>query len=157
EDKSIEVASTTSTQDSGLFDYLLPIFKEKTGITVKVVAQATSKAMYTGRRGYANLVFVYAKSAASKFPAQDWGVKRYPVMYNDLVLIGTKSDAAGIKGMNDVAKAFQTIKDKQKPVIPRADRSRTHIGELNLWKIADIDIENAKGPWGKSVGQGMGA
>ena len=157
EDKSIVVASTTSTQDSGLFDYLLPIFKEKTGITVKVVAQGTGQALDTGRRGDADVVFVHAKSAEEKFLAEGHGVKRYPVMYNDFVLIGPKSDPAGIKGMKDVAKAFQTIKDKQAPFISRGDRSGTHIAELNLWKIADTDIENDKGPWYKSVGQGMGA
>src|SRR5262249_10855376 len=101
EDKSIVVASTTSTQDSGMFDYVLPIFKEKTGITVKVVAQGTGQALDTGRRGEADVVFVHAKSAEEKFLAEGHGVKRYPVMYNDFVLIGPKSDPAGIKGMKD--------------------------------------------------------
>ena len=100
------VASTTSTQDSGLFEYLLPLFKKKTGITVKVVAQGTGQALDTGRRGDADVVFVHAKSAEEKFLAEGQGVKRYPVMYNDFVLIGPKSDPAGIKGMKDVAKAF---------------------------------------------------
>ena len=106
QDKSIVVASTTSTQDSGLFEYLLPLFKTKTGITVKVVAQGTGQALDTGRRGDADVVFVHAKSAEEKFLAEGQGVKRYPVMYNDFVLIGPKSDPAGIKGMKDVAKAF---------------------------------------------------
>jgi tungstate transport system substrate-binding protein len=157
QDKSIVVASTTSTQDSGLFDYLLPLYKQKTGVTVKVVAQGTGQALDTGRRGDADVVFVHAKSAEMKFLSEGQGVKRYPVMYNDFVLIGPKSDPAGIKGMKDVAKAMQTIKDKQAPFISRGDRSGTHIAELALWKDASIDIEKDKGPWYKSIGQGMGA
>jgi tungstate transport system substrate-binding protein len=157
QDKSIVVASTTSTQDSGLFEYLLPIFKQKTGITVKVVAQGTGQALDTGRRGDADVVFVHAKSAEEKFLAEGQGVKRYPVMYNDFVLIGPKSDPAHVKGMKDVAKAFQTIKDKQAPFISRGDRSGTNIAELKLWKDAGIDIAKDKGPWYKAIGQGMGA
>jgi len=158
EDKAIVVASTTSTQDSGLFDHILPLFKQKTGIDVKVVAQGTGQALDTGRRGDADVVFVHAKSAEEKFLAEGAGVKRYPVMYNDFVLIGPKSDPAGIKGMNDVAKAFQTIKEKQAPFVSRGDRSGTHIAELTIWnKDAGIDIDKEKGPWYKSIGQGMGA
>jgi tungstate transport system substrate-binding protein len=157
QDKSIVVASTTSTQDSGLFEYLLPIFKQKTGITVKVVAQGTGQALDTGRRGDADVVFVHAKSAELKFLAAGQGVKRYPVMYNDFVLIGPKSDPAHLKGMKDVAKAFQVLKDKRIPFISRGDRSGTNIAELNLWKDAGIDINNDKGPWYKAIGQGMGA
>jgi len=158
EDKSIVVASTTSTQDSGLFDHILPLFKQKTGIDVKVVAQGTGQALDTGRRGDADVVFVHAKSAEEKFLAEGAGVRRYPVMYNDFVLIGPKSDPAGIKGMNDVAKAFQTIKEKQAPFVSRGDRSGTHIAELTIWnKDAGIDIDKEKGPWYKSIGQGMGA
>ena len=157
EDKSIVVASTTSTQDSGLFEYLLPIFKQKTGITVKVLAQGTGQALDTARRGDADVVFVHGKSAEEKFLAEGEGVKRFPVMYNDFVLIGPKDDPAGVKGMNDVAKAFQTIKDKQACFVSRGDRSGTHIAELNLWKATDTDIEKNNGPWYKSIGQGMGA
>jgi tungstate transport system substrate-binding protein len=157
QDKSIVVASTTSTQDSGLFEYLLPIFKAKTGITVKVVAQGTGQALDTGRRGDADVVFVHAKSAEEKFLAEGQGVKRYPVMYNDFVLIGPKSDPAGIKGMKDVAKAFQTIEAKQAPFISRGDRSGTNIAELKLWKDAGVNIDKDKGPWYKAIGQGMGA
>jgi tungstate transport system substrate-binding protein len=157
QDKSIVVASTTSTQDSGLFEYLLPLFTKKTGITVKVVAQGTGQALDTGRRGDADVVFVHAKSAEEKFLAEGQGVKRFPVMYNDFVLIGPKNDPAGIKGMKDVGKAFQTIKDKQASFISRGDRSGTHIAELKLWQDAGIDIEKDKGPWYKSIGQGMGA
>jgi tungstate transport system substrate-binding protein len=158
EDKSIVVSSTTSTQDSGLFGHILPLFKAKTGIDVKVIAQGTGQALDTGRRGDADVVFVHAKSAEQKFLAEGEGVKRYPVMYNDFVLIGPKSDPAGVKGMKDVAKAFQTIKEKQASFISRGDRSGTHIAELAIWnKDAGIDPEKDKGPWYKSIGQGMGA
>ena len=158
EEKSIVVSSTTSTQDSGLFGHILPLFKQKTGIDVKVVAQGTGQALDTGRRGDADVVFVHAKSAEEKFLAEGEGVKRYPVMYNDFVLIGPNSDPAGIKGVKDVAKALQTIKEKQAPFISRGDRSGTHIAELSLWnKDTGIDIEKDKGPWYKSIGQGMGA
>jgi tungstate transport system substrate-binding protein len=157
QDKSIVVASTTSTQDSGLFEYLLPIFKQQTGITVKVVAQGTGQALDTGRRGDADVVFVHAKSAEEKFLAEGQGVRRFPVMYNDFVLIGPKSDPAHVKGMKDVAKAFTAIKDKQASFISRGDRSGTNIAELKLWNDAGIDIEKDKGPWYKAIGQGMGA
>jgi len=158
QDKSIVVSSTTSTQDSGLFGYILPLFKEKTGIDVKIIAQGTGQALDTGRRGDADVVFVHAKSAEEKFLAEGQGVKRYPVMYNDFVLIGPKNDPAGVKGMKDIAKAFQTIKEKQASFISRGDRSGTHIAELAIWnKDAGIDIERDKGPWYKSIGQGMGA
>lgn len=158
QNKSIVVSSTTSTQDSGLFGHILPLFKQKTGIEVKVVAQGTGQALDTGRRGDADVVFVHAKAQEEKFLAEGEGVKRYPVMYNDFVLIGPKSDPAGIKGMKDVAKALQMIKDKQAPFISRGDRSGTHLAELALWnRNAGIDIEKEKGPWYKSIGQGMGA
>jgi len=157
QDKSIVVASTTSTQDSGLFEYLLPLYKKKTGVTVKVIAQGTGQALDTGRRGDADVVFVHAKSAEEKFLAEGQSAKRYPVMYNDFVLIGPRTDPAGIKAMKDVAKAMQSIKDHQASFISRGDRSGTHIAELQLWKDAGIDIENDKGFWYKSIGQGMGA
>src|SRR5450755_3548645 len=141
DDKTIVVASTTSTQDSGLFEYLLPIYKQKTGVTVKVVSQGTGQALDTGRRGDADVVFVHAKSAELKFLAEREGVKRFPVMYNDFVLIGPKSDPAGIKGMADVGKALTTIKDKQADFISRGDKSGTHIAEVNLWKASGAAIE----------------
>ncbi|MFZ1198350.1 MAG: extracellular solute-binding protein [Pseudolabrys sp.] len=157
QEKSIVVASTTSTQDSGLFEYLLPIFQQKTGIAVKVIDQGTGQALDTGRRGDADVVFVHAKSAEEKFLAEGQGVKRYPVMYNDFILIGPKSYPAGVKG-KDVIKAFRTIKEKQAPFVSRGDRSGTHIAELALWnKDAGIEIEKEKGTWYKSIGQGMGA
>jgi tungstate transport system substrate-binding protein len=157
QDKSIIVASTTSTEDSGLFEYLLPLYKQKTGVTVKVIAQGTGQALDTGRRGDADVVFVHARSAELKFLSEGQGVQRYPVMYNDFVLIGPKSDPADIKGLKDVVKAFQIIKDKQASFISRGDRSGTNIAELQLWKDSGIDIEKDKGPWYKAIGQGMGA
>ena len=157
QEKSIVVASTTSAQDSGLFDYLLPIFKQKTGITVKVLGQGTGQALDTARRGDADVVFVHSKSSEEKFLAEGEGVKRFPVMYNNYVLIGPKDDPAGIKGMKDVAKALQIIKQKQACFVSRGDRSGTHVKELDLWKAADADIEKDRGPWYKSIGQGIGA
>jgi tungstate transport system substrate-binding protein len=157
QDQSIVVASTTSTQDSGLFEYLLPLYKKKTGVVVKVIAQGTGQALDTGRRGDADVVFVHAKSEELKFLAEGQGVRRYPVMYNDFVLIGPHSDPAAIKGIKDVGKAFQAIKDKEAAFVSRGDRSGTHIAELQLWNDAGIDIGKAKGQWYKSIGQGMGA
>jgi tungstate transport system substrate-binding protein len=158
QDKSIVVSSTTSTQDSGLFGHILPIFKAKTGIDVKVVSQGTGQALDTGRRGDVDVVFVHARPQEEKFVADGFGVKRYPVMYNDFILIGPKSDPAGIKGAKDVAAALKTIKEKASPFISRGDKSGTHSAELSLWKIAGIDVAGAdKGPWYKEIGQGMGA
>ena len=156
QEKSIVVASTTSTQDSGLFGYLLPIVKQKTGIEVKVLAQGTGQALDTARRCDADVVFVHAKSAEEKFLAEGFSVKRYPVMYNDFILIGSKDDPAGIKG-KEILTALQTINAKAAPFISRGDRSGTNIAELALWKEAGVDIANDKGLWYKEIGQGMGA
>jgi tungstate transport system substrate-binding protein len=156
EDRSIVVASTTSTQDSGLFGYLLPIFKAKTGIEVKVIAQGTGQALDTARRGDADVVFVHAKSQEEKFLAEGFGVKRFDVMYNDFVLIGPKGDPAGVKG-KDIETALKTIQAKNVPFVSRGDRSGTHAVELALWKQAGIDIAAGKGPWYREIGQGMGA
>ena len=157
QDKSILVASTTSTQDSGLFGHLLPMFKAKTGIDVKVVAQGTGQAIDTGRRGDADVLFVHAKAAEEKFLAEGFGVKRYPVMYNDFILVGPQGDPAGIKGSKDIVAAFKALKDKGIAFISRGDKSGTHQAELNLWTVAGIDIAKSKGPWYKEIGQGMGA
>ncbi len=157
QDKSIVVASTTSTEDSGLFEYLLPIFKQATGITVKVIAQGTGQALDTGRRGDADVVFVHARPAEEKFLAEGWGVKRYPVMYNDFILVGPKSDPAGVDGTKDIVAALKAIAAKQAPFVSRGDRSGTNQAELQLWKEAGIDIATAKGPWYRDIGQGMGA
>jgi len=155
-DRSIVVASTTSTQDSGLFGYLLPLFTAKTGIAVKVIAQGTGQALDTARRGDADVVFVHAKAQEEKFLAEGFGVKRFDVMYNDFVLIGPKADPAGVKGGN-IETALKTIKEKAAPFISRGDRSGTHTAELALWKQAGIDIEATRGPWYRAIGQGMGA
>ncbi|ACI93819.1 extracellular tungstate binding protein [Afipia carboxidovorans OM5] len=157
QEKSIVVASTTSTQDSGLFGHILPAFKKKTGIDVRVIAQGTGQALDTGRRGDADVVFVHAKAAEEKFLSEGFAKKRYPVMYNDFVLIGPKNDPAGVKGTKDIVAALKAIKDKGLPFISRGDRSGTHMAELKLWKAADIDIAKDKGPWYKDIGQGMGA
>jgi tungstate transport system substrate-binding protein len=157
QEKSIVVSSTTSTQDSGLFGHILPLFKSKTGIEVKVVSQGTGQALDTGRRGDADVVFVHAKSAEQRFLDEGFSLKRYPVMYNDFVLIGPTSDPAGIKGSKDIVAALKTIKDKGAPFISRGDKSGTHVAELALWKVAGIDVETEKGPWYRSIGQGMGA
>jgi tungstate transport system substrate-binding protein len=157
QDKSIVVASTTSTEDSGLFGYLLPIFKAKTGITVKVIAQGTGQALDTARRGDADVVFVHARPAEEKFVAEGFGVKRFDVMYNDFVLIGPKSDPAGVKGTKDILAALKSIKAKEAPLVSRGDRSGTHQAELALWKDAGVDIAKDKGPWYRDIGQGMGA
>ena len=157
QDKSIVVASTTSTQDSGLFGHILPLFKAKTGIDVKVISQGTGQALDTGRRGDADVVFVHARPQEEKFVADGFGVKRNPVMYNDFILVGPKSDPAGAKG-KDIVAGLKAIKDKAAPFISRGDKSGTHAAELALWKIAGIDVAGAdKGPWYKEIGQGMGA
>jgi tungstate transport system substrate-binding protein len=157
EDNSIVVASTTSTQDSGLFDYLLPIVRQKTGITVKVIAQGTGQALDTGRRGDADVVFVHAKAAELKFLAEGESLRRYPVMYNDFVLIGPKSDPAGIAGMKNIVRALQIIEANKIAFISRGDNSGTHMAELALWKDCGVDLNKDRGPWYKSIGQGMGA
>ena len=157
QDQSIVVASTTSTQDSGLFDHILPLFEEKTGIDVKVVAQGTGQALDTGRRGDADVVFVHAKAPEEKFIEEGFGVKRFDVMYNDFVLIGPKSDPAAISGSQDIAAALTAIETKEAPFVSRGDKSGTHSAELRLWKAAGVDIEAAKGAWYKEIGQGMGA
>jgi tungstate transport system substrate-binding protein len=157
QENSIVVASTTSTQDSGLFDYILPRFKAKTGIDVKVVAEGTGQALDTARRGDADVVLVHAKSAEEKFLAEGYGVKRYPVMYNDFILVGPRSDPASIKGSKDVLASLAAIKRKRATFISRGDRSGTNIAELELWRLAGFDIATAKGSWYKEIGQGMGA
>src|SRR6516165_7252355 len=119
QDRSIVIASTTSTEDSGLFGHILPLFKEKTGIDVKVIALGTGQALDAARRGDADVVFVHAKSSEEEFLAQGFGVRRYPVMYNDFILVGPKSDPAGIKGSKDILAALRAIKDKRLPFISR--------------------------------------
>jgi tungstate transport system substrate-binding protein len=156
QEKFIVVASTTSTEQSGLFGYLLPLFQKKTGTQVRVVALGTGQALDLARRGDADVVFVHAKSAEEKFLAEGHGVKRFPVMYNDFVLIGPKADPARIAGGRDILAALKKIKSAGAPFVSRGDRSGTHIAELALWKLAGIDIAKEKGPWYKDTGQGMG-
>ena len=152
----ITVASTTSTEQSGLFKHLLPIFERKTGIQVRVVAVGTGQALDIGRRGDADVVLVHAKPLEEKFMAEGQGVKRYDVMYNDFVLIGPKSDPAHVQGTKDVAVAFRKIKEAQAPFVSRGDRSGTHFAELKIWRLAGIDIAREKGAWYRDTGQGMG-
>jgi tungstate transport system substrate-binding protein len=158
QEKSIIVASTTSTQDNGLFGHLLPIFKAKTGINVKVVAQGTGQALQAARRGDADVVFVHARPLEEQFVADGFGVKRFPVMYDDFILVGPKSDPARAKG-RDIVAGLTKIKAKGASFISRGDRSGTHAAELKFWKIAQVDITNKKikGSWYKAVGQDMGA
>lgn len=155
QEKSIVVSSTTSTEQSGLFNFMLPIFKMKTGIEVKVVAVGTGQALDIGRRGDADVVFVHDKSAEEKFIDEGFSTKRYEVMYNDFVLIGPKSDPAKIAGGKDIQVALQKIAAAQAPFVSRADKSGTHAAELRYWKGAGISV--SPGPsWYKETGSGMG-
>jgi tungstate transport system substrate-binding protein len=152
----ITVASTTSTEQSGLFRHLLPIFEKKTGIQVRVVALGTGQALDMGRRGDADVVFVHARPLEERFVAEGFGVRRYEVMYNDFVLIGPKWDPAGVAGGKDVVKAFQQIQKTRTAFLSRGDRSGTHFAELEIWKAAVVDITSEKGPWYRETGSGMG-
>ena len=156
QERFITVASTTSTEQSGLFGHLLPRFEQKTGIKVHVVAVGTGQALDLARRGDADVVFVHARSAEEKFLAEGHGVKRYPVMYNDFVLLGPKSDAAKIAGGKDILEAFKKLDAARAPFVSRGDKSGTHLAELDLWEAAGIDIDKVKGPWYRDTGQGMG-
>ena len=154
--KYITVASTTSTEQSGLFRHILPLFQKKTGIEVRVVAVGTGQALDMGRRGDADVVFVHARAAEEKFVAEGYGVRRLPVMFNDFVLIGPKSDAARVAGGKDILAALRKIKDANSPFVSRGDRSGTHMAELALWREAGISIGEDKGAWYRDTGQGMG-
>ena len=156
QDRSITVASTTSTEQSGLFGYLLPLFTKEKGIAVKVVAVGTGQALDIGRRGDADVVFVHDRVAEDKFMSEGQGVKRFDVMYNDFVIVGPKSDPAHIAGDKDVADALRKIAAAKEPFISRGDKSGTHAAELRLWKEAGVDIATAKGSWYREIGQGMG-
>ena len=156
EDRAIVLASTTSTQDSGLLDYLLPIFTAKTGIEVAVIARRTDEVLDGARRGEADVVLMHARPQEEKFVADGFGAKRFDVMYNDFVLIGPKSDPAGVKG-KDIATALKAIEAKGAPFVTRGDRSGTHAAELALWIVAGIDIASVKGAWYREIGQGTTA
>ena len=153
--KSITVASTTSTEQSGLFKHLLPRFTDKTGIEVKVVAVGTGQALDIGRRGDADVVFVHDRAAEEKFVAAGFATKRQDVMYNDFVIVGPKSDPAKAAG-KDVLAALRRIAERKAPFISRGDKSGTHAAELRYWKDAGVDLNAAKGEWYKEIGQGMG-
>ena len=155
-DQSIIVASTTSTQDSGLFTYLLPAVLSSTGITVKVIAQGPGQALETARRGDADVVFVHDPDAEAQFVAEGYGLRRHPVMYNDFIIVGPGADPAGIRGTKDATRALQAIEIAQAPFISRGDKSGTHQAELRLWKTAGIDVDPAAQRWYRAVGQGMG-
>jgi tungstate transport system substrate-binding protein len=156
QERFITVASTTSTEQSGLFGYLLPIYEKQTGVKVRVVALGTGQALDVGRRGDADVVFVHARAAEEKFLAEGQGVKRFPVMYNDFVLVGPKGDPAKIGGGKNILDALKKVQAAQAPFVSRGDRSGTHMAELDLWKASGIDLDKAKGPWYRDTGQGMG-
>lgn len=156
EQEFITVASTTSTEQSGLFPHLLPRFEQKTGIKVHVVALGTGQALDLARRGDADVVFVHARSAEEKFLAEGHGVRRFPVMYNDFVLVGPKSDPAKVGGGKDIVDALIKVQTAQAAFVSRGDRSGTHLAELALWKSAGVDIVKSKGAWYRDTGQGMG-
>jgi tungstate transport system substrate-binding protein len=155
QERSIIVASTTSTEQSGLFGHLLPLFTAKTGIKVKVAALGTGQALDVGRRGDADVVFVHDKAAEERFVAEASGVKRIEVMYNDFVLVGPRTDPAKAAG-KDVQEALRRIAAAKAPFISRGDRSGTHAAELRTWQAAGIDLGQVRGDWYKEVGQGMG-
>lgn len=156
-ERYITVASTTSTENSGLLRYILPVFQKKTGIAVHVVAVGTGQALDVGRRGDADVVFVHDREAEEKFAAEGYGIDRRDVMYNDFVLIGPKSDPARVAGDRDITMAFKAIYAAKAPFVSRGDRSGTNAAELRLWAAAGIDISASKGPWYRETGAGMGA
>jgi tungstate transport system substrate-binding protein len=156
-DRFIVVSSTTSTENSGLFKHLLPLFEQKTGIAVRVVAQGTGQALDMGKRGDCDVVFVHNKNAELKMVREGWFVDRHDVMYNDFVIIGPKSDPAKVMGMKDVTAALKRILAAKAPFASRGDRSGTHSAELRLWKAAGVDLAKQKGDWYRETGSGMGA
>ncbi len=156
QDKFITVASTTSTEQSGLFKHLLPVFEKKSGIQVRVVALGTGQALDLARRGDADVAFVHDKEAEEKFVADGFSVRRIEVMYNDFMLIGPKSDAVKIAGGKDIVAAYQKIAEAKAPFASRGDKSGTHAAELRLWKLAGIDPQTGRGAWYRETGSGMG-
>ncbi|RXH16875.1 substrate-binding domain-containing protein [Bradyrhizobium guangzhouense] len=155
-ERAIVLASTTSTQESGLLDYLLPVVRDKTGIEVTVIARRSDEVLDGARRGEADVVLLHARPQEEKFVAEGLAARRYDVMYNDFVLIGPKSDPAGVKG-KDIVTALKAIEAKGAPFVTRGDRSGTHAAELALWIVAGIDISSAKGAWYRESGQGITA
>ncbi|MBK8337914.1 MAG: substrate-binding domain-containing protein [Sterolibacteriaceae bacterium] len=155
EDRFITVASTTSTEQSGLFGHLLPIYAQKTGVQVRVVALGTGQALDIGRRGDADVVFVHDRAAEEKFVVEGYGVERKEVMYNDFILIGPKDDPAKAAG-KDILDGLRKVESAKAPFVSRGDKSGTHAAELRYWKAAGIDLEAARGAWYKETGSGMG-
>jgi tungstate transport system substrate-binding protein len=156
QEKSIVVASTTSTEQSGLFKHILPLFERKTGIRVRVVAQGTGQALDTGRRGDADVVFVHDRAAELKFVADGFGVERREVMYNDFVVVGPAADPAKTKGSKDTVDAFRRIAAARAPFASRGDKSGTHAAELRFWKEAGIAVGKEQAAWYRETGSGMG-
>jgi tungstate transport system substrate-binding protein len=156
-ERYITVASTTSTENSGLFARLLPAFTEKTDIAVRVVAVGTGQAIKLARNGDTDVLFVHHRASEEKFVAEGFGVQRFDVMYNDFVIIGPGSDPAGVKGMNNATEALRTIAARQAPFASRGDDSGTHKKELALWRDAGVDVGAASGSWYRETGSGMGA
>ncbi len=156
-EKFIVVQSTTSTQNSGLFDHILPIFQKKTGIEVRVVAVGTGQAIKNAVNGDGDVLFVHAKPAEEKFVADGFGVSRADVMYNDFVIVGPSDDPAGVAGSSDVTAALKTIADAKALFASRGDDSGTHKAERRLWKAAGIDPTASSGDWYRETGSGMGA
>jgi tungstate transport system substrate-binding protein len=156
-DRFITVASTTSTENSGLFRHLLPLFQQDTGIEVRVVAVGTGQAIELAQRGDADVLFVHHKPSEEKFVAEGFGVTRFDVMYNDFVVVGPRTDPAAMKGMTDVAAALAQVAAKQAIFVSRGDDSGTHKLELSLWKAAGVDVSAASGTWYREAGAGMGA
>jgi tungstate transport system substrate-binding protein len=156
QERSITVASTTSTEQSGLFGHILPIFTRETGIAVRVVALGTGQALDVGRRGDADVVFVHDRAAEERFVAEGFGGPRRHVMFNDFVITGPAADPARIAGLGDTAEALRRIAAARAPFISRGDRSGTHAAELRLWQLAGIDPATGRGQWYREVGQGMG-
>jgi tungstate transport system substrate-binding protein len=154
QEEFITVASTTSTVNSGLFDAILPQFTEETGIAVRVLSQGTGQALDTGRRGDADVVFVHARAAEEAFVSEGYGVARFPVMYNDFVVVGPQGDPAGVAGTSDAPAALAAIAEAQAPFASRGDDSGTHTAERALWRAAGVAPE---GSWYRETGQGMGA
>jgi tungstate transport system substrate-binding protein len=157
QEKFIIVASTTSTQDSGLFKHILPIFKEKTGIEVRVVAQGTGQALATAKKGDADVVFVHDRAAEQKFVEEGFGIDRREVMYNDFIVVGPKADPAKIAGTKEVIESLKRISATQSTFASRGDKSGTHAAELRYWKMAEVDPQTGKGSWYRETGSGMGA
>jgi len=155
QERFITVASTTSTDQSGLFGHLLPVFEKASGIKVRIVALGTGQALDLARRGDADVVFVHDKVAEEKFVAEGFGVKRQEVMYNDFVMIGPKADPAKAAG-KDILAGLRRISAAQAPFVSRGDKSGTHAAELRYWKAAGVDLATTKGPWYRDTGSGMG-